>query len=411
MQARSKAGFSLLELAVVTVLVTLVVLVLLPAFAIAIGGADMTAVGTRGRDIYVAIVGANTERESVGLSPLWPADAGFYPATTNGLAQERWDFANSTDYFMCLCDASHLGQTNWSPYVAGFDYSKLSGAGVPVCRQAALTAEFNMWTIAKNVRNEMDDVVPVLITRNIDASSLASKVTERDCEKRLRFDPKWETPFGDKAYILIRKGGAIFKARAKYMSYRIVYLNAMFDAAVDAQSSPFAHPLKYLTPTGEVAPGGRALGDWGWANKFAVVIRGVLKLLIRSVPLWTLFWGTVYLVVLGMVSYVRYKSQVVPAVSSHAVTVGTFHCFSTVLYSVFVSSYAVIRDFRIQWTVLALAIAVQFAGFIFVYCTRKSHPVSFLRSLRWLMGVPLVVSVLVMALVTLLFVGLCWVGP
>ena len=40
-------------------------------------------------------------------------------------------FSSSCDYFYELYDGQNVGTENHSPYVAGFDYSKLAGAGVP----------------------------------------------------------------------------------------------------------------------------------------------------------------------------------------------------------------------------------------------------------------------------------------
>ncbi len=112
-----------------------------------------------------------------------------------------------------------------------------------------------MWTIAKNVHSDMHDIAPVLVTRNVDASSLAARAGELELkEKTLRFDPCWKTPFSDKGFVIIRKGGAIFKARPKYMTWRIVCQNQTFDTACapDGRTAP---PLKYLAPTREVVPG------------------------------------------------------------------------------------------------------------------------------------------------------------
>ena len=63
-----------------------------------------------------------------------------------------------------------------------------------------------------------------------------------------------ENPFGSKGYVLIRKGGAIFNARPKYMSWGVVYQNHAFDTSrtPDGRAAP---PLKDLTPTREVVPG------------------------------------------------------------------------------------------------------------------------------------------------------------
>ena len=112
-----------------------------------------------------------------------------------------------------------------------------------------------------NVRDEMEDVVPLLVTRNVDASSLAAKVTEKDWGKMLRFDLDWDTPYGSKAFLLIRKGGAIFKCRAKYASYGSVFGRQPFDATVDKDGKPVARPLKYLTPTRVVVPSERAYAE------------------------------------------------------------------------------------------------------------------------------------------------------
>lgn len=122
----------------------------------------MTAVGCRGRDIYVAISVANIERKTLGLPPLWPADPGLY---TNAVAGDisSVNFTNSTDFFWLLNDGPNLGTEEWSPYVAGFDFSKLAGAGVPSHTGAGrLMPTNNIWTIAKNIRDEMEDVIPIL---------------------------------------------------------------------------------------------------------------------------------------------------------------------------------------------------------------------------------------------------------
>jgi len=62
---------------------------------------------------------------------------------------------------------------------------------VPVCPDGhRLAAANNIWTVAKNLRGDMPDLIPVLITRNVEASSLAAKVGEQDLkEKTVRFDP------------------------------------------------------------------------------------------------------------------------------------------------------------------------------------------------------------------------------
>lgn len=260
MNVKSASGLTLVELIVVVVCVVVGALVL-----VGLGGAAgsamsarMTAVGMRGKDIFVSITGANVEREALGQPPLWPREIDPN-IDTNAADRALFSVTNSTDYFRVLYDEKNLGTPQWAPQVEGFNYGKLAGAWVSACPDGhVLTADNNMWTIAKNVRADMSDLIPVLITRNIDASSLAAKVDEQDLEeKTLRFDPGWQTPFGDRFFVMIRKGGAISKHRSKYVAWSVVYANQTFDAA-STINGVVAPPLKYLTPSREITPGERA---------------------------------------------------------------------------------------------------------------------------------------------------------
>jgi len=78
MRLKNSSGLTLVELVVVVGVLALFASVVTPCVSNAPMQANMTAVGTRGRDVYVAVTGANTEREALGLLPLWPRD--FNPA-------------------------------------------------------------------------------------------------------------------------------------------------------------------------------------------------------------------------------------------------------------------------------------------------------------------------------------------
>lgn len=393
MRTHSQSGFNVIELAVVTVVVVLLVLALLPAVTNASKGANMTAVGTRGRDIYVAISGANTEREPLGLPSVWPSDRAPR-LTTNSTEVECFNFTNSTDYFKYLCDEPRIGTERWSPFVAGFDYSKLAGGGVPSCTSGKLTPECNMWIIAKNVREDMANIVPVLITRNIDASSLGARAVDGDWDKSLRFDPEWEMPFGNRSFCLIRKGGAIFKAREKYVSYGVVYGKQTFEANVDKDQRPVFHPLKYLTPNHTVVPGDRAYAEgaiharpsgsiWGRVKRdFAALTRILL-------PVGACV-GVVYLLVAGLYSFLRYRKRRLPYLTSYGVGVGLFHYVASALWCcIFFLSHLTGAD--IFLTFLALAVLAQLAGIAFVLVCRRSDRAACQRGVKWMIAAPLIV--------------------
>ncbi|MCL1921084.1 MAG: hypothetical protein FWG50_08420 [Kiritimatiellaeota bacterium] len=181
MESETKPAFSLFTLGVAIGVLALFFVVLVPACNDAVARAVNDATGARGKDIYVAIVGANTEREQVGLPNVWPktmlAEDNLKHPQSHPKDIAWFAFQNSTDYFYELFDGANIGTTNHSPYIAfeAADYSKLAypDRGVPVKKGTGkLRPENNMWCIAGNIRNEMADIIPVLVTRNVDCSSL-----------------------------------------------------------------------------------------------------------------------------------------------------------------------------------------------------------------------------------------------
>lgn len=212
--------------------------------------ANMTAVGTRGRDIYVAITGVNTERKFVGLPPIWPSDAPPYSNHITGRV-ECFDFTSSTDYFKYIFDEEHYGADDWKPLVADFDYRLLAGPGVKECKDGKLTAENNMWTIAKNITDATYDIIPFMVTRNLDAEYLWDRFEGEPNSRRIPLGKTWENPFSNKGAVIIRKGGGAFNVRAKYAMPLVIYNRPSFD--YDFRK----YPLKYLTPDKEVLPIGK----------------------------------------------------------------------------------------------------------------------------------------------------------
>jgi hypothetical protein len=244
-----KSNFNLVSLVVIVVLLGLLSAMLFPAVSGSMLSSNSAAVGIRGKDIYVAITAANTEREPLGLGSVWPKSN---PPTNHVDDISQMNFTNSTDYFYALYDGEHVGTAEHNPYVRGFDYSKLAGAGVPAhylgkCR---LKPENNLWTIGKNVRDTMEEIVPVLVTRNLAAESLVADLPTMS-DRRLCFDEEWKTPFGNKMFIIVRKGGGIFTLKAKYARVNFLYGNQTFQTTISGSHAPL---LGYLTPSKEVIP-------------------------------------------------------------------------------------------------------------------------------------------------------------
>lgn len=256
----NNAGFSLVQLFVVIGLLFLFLVALFPLLSNLVINANYSAVGHRGRTIFQAIESASAERLAVGLPSLWPSDEVF---TNSASGQtESLNFTNSTDYFMYLYDYRNAGTPQHAPLVAGFNYGLLAGAGVSACTDKVLHCENNMWTIAKNLPKDMPAIMPVIISRNLDACSLTSAYSKIDREKTVSLGGEYDTPFANKAAVIIRRSGQIHVVKHKGKAYKYFYerkcffKRKCFDVTVDSVGNPVNHPLKYLTPVAEVLPVG-----------------------------------------------------------------------------------------------------------------------------------------------------------
>jgi hypothetical protein len=79
-----------------------------------------------------------------------------------------------------------------------------------------LTAENNIWCVLTDMKDEMEDAIPLLVTRNIDIKSLI-KNGQWGSHGKIKFSTTYNTPFGKKGYVVVRKGGAIYKGNEKYI--------------------------------------------------------------------------------------------------------------------------------------------------------------------------------------------------
>ena len=183
--------------------------------------ASLDRAGQHARDLYIGIIATNTEREPLGLGPVWPR-AGKKKegqAKINGMPFEDiydMQFENSSDYFTVLFDGEHMHTKNWNPYSLWGDTEErcwmgLAGGGIPPKVGAGrLTAANNIWTIAANVTDDMEDLIPVIISRNVDPASLIPQEGDQKAQ-RIRPSREFTAPFGDKEFVLVMKGGGIFK--------------------------------------------------------------------------------------------------------------------------------------------------------------------------------------------------------
>ena len=214
---RGRQAFTLNELCVVSVIIGIIAGLIFPIIMMARNpGAGATRIGNNGRNIVLAIISANTEREAMRMSSVWP--------TTNACInpnKHKHDYttdSNSESYFADL-----VGRTPGEGAVENLSWFVFAGAGIPAATTAAEFEKggYNIWNYVAGLDEDAPDDTPFLISTNskIDRQKLehfsdinATELT--DAEINALFGKG--KPYGDVLMVFIQKGGGVQTMKKRF---------------------------------------------------------------------------------------------------------------------------------------------------------------------------------------------------
>jgi prepilin-type N-terminal cleavage/methylation domain-containing protein len=203
MRTCSNAGFTLMELLVVLAAVLILAIVLFGLalnFTCDLSGASVTAMKNRGRGIWVEVINANTEREPLGLSAVWPKNLGFDASRT------------STEYFRLLMSDDPVAMSKGVHRLICGDLKPLllGGAGISYAVSfAAFTRKNNAWQVIC-VSTQTPPEVPFLVSRNVEMGKQVTGVTTLKLNGKL--------PSINHRGFFVTCGGACIDRREEYLN-------------------------------------------------------------------------------------------------------------------------------------------------------------------------------------------------
>ena len=240
---KQKNGFTLVELLVVIGILGILMGALFPAITSAMLSAQTSALSMHGRNLYIGITQANVDRESHGRESVWPKKNSETSGGTGDDIADKTYSSSADDYFDDLFDMDNYGSTDWSPFV-DVDIKFLSGAGVPAYKGNNTLKGCVAWKIVTDLTDDMPDVIPVLVSRNLSTDTFAKSSTLDTLSqtKQISQDSAFSQPFGKKASIVIHKGGSAGVYKGRYQSLSDIY---------DKQTVTFADgaQIDYLKPS------------------------------------------------------------------------------------------------------------------------------------------------------------------
>lgn len=185
----------------------------------------LVSLSKKGRELIVAIIQANIDREAAGRDVVWPMSAGNISNDKEDISGVK--FSDSKKYFNMLFDLP----SGRHPYV-------------DVDKSHAFEGDQVLWNVALYAGDNISDRSPILISANFDCNRLPQNWPERkvDADKVI---PIGTCPIiGNKGIVIITKGCDVISLPANKVTLRNIY----------GEGSLTLHK-HYLTPNGVVNVG------------------------------------------------------------------------------------------------------------------------------------------------------------
>jgi hypothetical protein len=199
-------GFTLVDLSFVLVLLSILGVLVFSWLATSgnreyfINTARAVEMKNKGRDVWIAIVSANNEREAIQRGPLWPHEARL-PIEQGGAGLR---FATATEYFKELM----AGDDPEHPLVSDLRPELLSARGYPSTTATRLTAKNIAWRVT-DLSGSFTNGDAFLISKDIPPVARSGASTDRVTLSR-------SGPLKGIRVVWVCYGGAVFDCRARF---------------------------------------------------------------------------------------------------------------------------------------------------------------------------------------------------
>ena len=144
--------------------------------------------------------------------------------------------------------AEKLAVPSWAELCScsnSVEFAEKVSAGLDEDGKVLLFRAAREWSFAVNVPPDAPDTFPIMISANVDPSGLPREwdgVTDKDTLLELKpLEGVEPLRFGDKAIVIVRKGGAAQVIKRKYMKLKTIFGDKPFKLGKDTY---------YLTPVG-----------------------------------------------------------------------------------------------------------------------------------------------------------------